>query len=212
MAKASSSYFRLTLIVLAGLALTASAYGNAIFTAFQTDPNLLGEENVPFNTSQTGTMIDGFAGPTKVQFSSPTTLTASAGSNAFSAVNADVGAVINSLTITLPLGDTFGDFIVGMHKVPPPTIEFNVVATMSDGTTRTSQDFRFTGNTTTFLTVTTTGGAKITKLTFNSPSTGFSTLSNIRISDIEPIPEPSSMLLLGSGVLVFAQVLRRKLS
>jgi hypothetical protein len=41
-------------------------------------------------------------------------------------------------------------------------------------------------------------------------STGGNTLVNLP-SGIAPIPEPSSLLLLGSGVLGLAQVLRRKL-
>ena len=65
------------------------------------------------------------------------------------------------------------------------------------------------------MTILAAPGVELVKISMASGG-GVNTVSQNRISGIEPlpppIPEPSSMLLLGSGVLVLAQVLRRKLS
>jgi hypothetical protein len=64
-----------------------------------------------------------------------------------------------------------------------------------------------------FLTITVTPGDAIHSVTLDS-GPGFQDLKQTRISGpfAEIIPEPSSMVLLGSGVLGLAQLLRRKLS
>jgi len=63
------------------------------------------------------------------------------------------------------------------------------------------------------------GNEMITSVTLDVPA-GFQSLNQIRLSngaldianvEVVPIPEPSSMLLVGSGLMVFTQVLRRKL-
>lgn len=58
-------------------------------------------------------------------------------------------------------------------------------------------------------------GELITEVRINSPD-GFAMLDQVRVTaadivHIESTPEPSSMVLLGSGLLVLTQVLRRKL-
>ena len=69
-----------------------------------------------------------------------------------------------------------------------------------------------------FVTINSVADEVITKVTINSAS-GFVDIGQIRLGTgqnelmpaLPPIPEPPSMLLLGSGLLVFTQVLRRKL-
>jgi len=197
---------RIAGIALATLVLIASAYADAVFeTGNHPQPN---EENVLFQTDQTGTTIDGFTNrsDTLVQFSSTTdTLMATAHGQA------KVGAadgLINDITITVP-GHTFLDAIINPFK-PASASDLLVTVVTNTGT------FTFTygdthGNN--FLTITTINGEVIDSVTINSTS-GFQDLRQPRlsgISDVTLMPEPSSMLLLGSGLLGVAILVRRRL-
>jgi hypothetical protein len=190
---------------LAALVLIASAYGDAIFeTGNHPQPN---EENILFHTDQMGTTIDGFTNQsdTLVQFSSTTdTLVGSGGQSDVDAMD----GLINNITVTVP-GHTFLDLIFNPFK-PASANDLVVTAVTNDGT------FTFTygdthGNN--FLTITTIGGETISSVTIDSAS-GFQDLKQPRISGISGVaivPELSSLLLLGSGLLGVAMVVRRKL-
>ena len=192
-------------VALAALVLIASAYGDAIFeTGNHPQPN---EENILFHTDQMGTTIDGFTNQsdTLVQFSSTTdTLVGSGGQSDVDAMD----GLINNITVTVP-GHTFLDLIFNPFK-PASANDLVVTAVTNDGT------FTFTygdthGNN--FLTITTIGGETISSVTIDSAS-GFQDLKQPRISGISGVaivPELSSLLLLGSGLLGVAMVVRRKL-
>jgi hypothetical protein len=200
---------RFGVVVIALTVLITPAFANAVFTlGNHPQPN---EQNILFTTDQMGSTVNGFTNQsnTLVQFSSTTdTLVVT------SAGQARVGAadgLVNDLTITVP-GHTFLDFILNPFD-PAANNDLMVTATMSDGSTFSFGPYgSIHGNN--FLTITTSGGELISSVTINSAG-GFDDLRQPRVSGISGvtvIPEPSTLLLLGSAALCFAGVLRRKLT
>jgi len=108
-------------------------------------------------------------------------------------------------------GHTFLDAIIDPHK-PGADNSLVVTVTLNDGSTATLQYGDKNGDN--FLTITTTPGEEISSITITS-ATGFLDLKQPRVSGISGvtiIPEPSSLLLLASGLVDIAGVVRRKLS
>jgi hypothetical protein len=182
----------------------APAFANAVFTlGNHPQPN---EQNILFTTDQTGTTVNGFTNHTNtlVQFSSTTDtlVVTSAGQAKVTAAD----GLVNDITITVP-GFVFRDFIMNPFD-PAANNDLTVSVTMSDGSVFSFGPYgSINGNN--FLTITTTGGELIKSVTVDSAG-GFDDLRQPRISDI--VPEPSSLLLLGSGALGLAGMLRRKLT
>lgn len=192
-------------IALATFVLIASAYGDAVFTLGNNPQNI--EQSVLFQADPSGNVIDGFTKTSKtlVQFSSATdTLKGVSKGQGQGNVEA-LDKLINDITITVP-GHIFLDAIVSPFK-PDKGNDLLVTVTMSDGLVFTKLYGDKNGNN--FLTITTNKGGMISSVTIDSKS-GFQGLEHLSISGIST-PEPSSMLLLGTGVLTLAQALRRKM-
>ncbi|HEY4932290.1 MAG TPA: PEP-CTERM sorting domain-containing protein [Terriglobales bacterium] len=194
-------------IILVATILVAPAFANAVFTlGNHPQPN---EQNILFTSFQSGATVNGFTNFTNtlVQFSSTTdTLVVTAVGQA--KVTAMDG-LVNDITISVP-GTTFEDFILNPFN-PAANNDLTITVTMSDASVFTFGPYgSINGNN--FLTITTSGGELISSVTVDSVG-GFDDLRQPRISGITgaSVPEPSSLLLLGSGALGILGVLRRKL-
>ena len=195
-------------LLVAFVALAIPAFGDAVFTmGDHPQPN---EQNILFLTDMMGapgTPIDGHTNITDtiVQYVSTTdTLIGSGGQSDIDAAD----GLINNIRITAS-GHSFQDLIINPFK---PTSDGDLVVTVITNT----GPFHFTygdihGDN--FLTITTSMGEVIDSVTINSIN-GFQGLKQTRISGVSAgvIPEPSSMLLLGSGLLAVGVMIRRKLS
>jgi len=208
------------LSALAALVLTASAYANAMFIPGNVpQPN---EEEVHLHPSAVCTTPGTDANPCTVSgttnhsrsvvdfVSTENQLTASGGQSDLDTVSGT--GDIKQVTISLQNGLGFKDLIIDPQKI---NADDGITATvqLSDGLTD-SRDFGrqhgMPGQN--FLTIVATGDELIQSVNLTSDF-GFNDLKQTRISGIVGvvIPEPSSMLLLGTGLLVFTHVLRRKL-
>jgi len=182
----------------------APAYADAVFTeGTSNQPN---EQNILFNGDHVGTIISGVTthSGTAIQFSSTQTLIGTGGQ---SDVDAQ-GASINNITFMIP-GHTFLDAVINPFK-PGADDDLMITVVTNTGTSPVFMYGNDHGNN--FLTITTSGGEVIDSVTIDSAS-GFQGLKQTRISGISgvaPVPEPSSILLLGSGLALLFLLIQKK--
>ena len=205
--------------------MVSSAWATVIFTlGNHPQPN---EENILFGAAETGTIINGLTNQSgiPVVFDTLTGQTLDQTAKGQADITNSSGGQLTSMEMSAP-GFTFEDAIMDLNF---GTGSAHVVALASTGQTF---DYNL-GPGQNFLTLTTTGGETISdiKVTETAGTTGFgwNDFKQPRISGLtaplcppgdigappnchpsEVLPEPTSLLILGSGILGLGLALRRR--
>jgi len=194
--------FALTAALALGLGLNPARAGITFTLGNNPQP---GEENVLLIKGEMGMTIFGTTNKsaTTVEFSSTQTLLSLANGQArIEAVNGSGDQIpLTNVAITAPGGSyrdlIFNPTITGTVGAPGPA---TVTVVANDGTFAFDYPGAGLGPGNNFLTITATGGEQILSTTITSPG-GFSTLEEVRVSGIVGVPEPSSVVLMGLGVM-----------
>jgi hypothetical protein len=202
--------FCLSVALLIGLASIGSARADIIIA---TGNNPQPDENVLLNTGLTGNPIFGTTNQTglSVRFSSSESLIAPA--NGQARIEAADGTLTN-LTIDIP-GATFASLIVNIDAATAGSVNF--VVTENNGQ-QTAGTFALGASGENFFTITAINGQRISSVAFTTTVamvvTNVDDVAQIRIGGAQqvqqPIPEPTTMLLLGTGLFGVAAKVRKR--
>ena len=202
--------FCLSVALLFGLASIGSARADIIIA---TGNNPQPDENVLLNTGLTGNPIFGTTNQTgfSVRFSSNENITAPA--NGQARIEAVDGS-LTQLTIDLP-GATFTSLILNIDAAAAGSVNF--VVTENNGQ-QTAGTFALGASGENFFTITAINGQRISSVAFTTTVamvvTNVDDVAQIRIGGAQPvqqpIPEPTTMLLLGTGLFGVAAKVRKR--
>lgn len=203
------------------IGVSGAAQATVVFTSGNNpQPN---EENILFGSQQTGTTITGTTNQTgtAVQFTSTQSLTTGGQGQAFLEATAPATTITGAITFSVP-GFGFMDYIFNPAVTGPDATggTATVSAVSNDGT---FTDPITLGNGNNFLTITTTGGEFLTSVTI-TPDTGsnYAQYQQPRVSGVctpgevgctlapPLVPEPSALALVGSALVIFGVMWRRK--
>src|SRR5262245_6561030 len=192
----------LTVVAIIAFSVTTAKADSVTFTIGNNPQQ--NEENILLNSGLSGTTVFGLTNQTQLQVSfSSTTDTLVEPSSGQARVEA-LNGLLNNITISLPnatfhdviLNPFFGSGTANVTVVTANNQVFNFSYTLSNGQN--------------FLTIVADQGTRIFSVTIDAPG-GFTDLRQPRISGAAPnIPEPTTMLLLGSGLIGTVAAFRRK--